>query len=62
MFFYGLYLNSHAIDFENPYLDKYVRGSNGYAVVDRVQGYEACGTRFGSEYGSHPRFGKTQMS
>jgi 4-hydroxyphenylacetate 3-monooxygenase len=29
-----IYLNSHAVDFRNqdirPYLDKYVRGSNGY--------------------------------
>jgi aromatic ring hydroxylase len=36
-----IYLNSHAADFKNPdvrpYLDKYVRGSNGYDAVNRAR-------------------------
>jgi aromatic ring hydroxylase len=36
-----IYLNSHAAHFKNPdirlYLDKYVRGSNGYDAVNRVK-------------------------
>jgi 4-hydroxyphenylacetate 3-monooxygenase len=36
-----IYLNSHAADFKNPdirpYLDKYVRGSNGYDACRGVR-------------------------
>ena len=36
-----IYLHSHAADFKSPdirpYLDKYVRGSNGYDAVNRVK-------------------------
>jgi 4-hydroxyphenylacetate 3-monooxygenase len=43
-----IYLNSSARDFKNPnirpYLDKYMRGSNGYNAVDRVKLLSCCGT------------------
>jgi aromatic ring hydroxylase len=36
-----IYLNSHARDFQSPeirpYLDKYLRGSNGYGAEERVK-------------------------
>jgi 4-hydroxyphenylacetate 3-monooxygenase len=36
-----IYLNSHALDFKNPeirpYLDQYLRGSNGYKAEERVK-------------------------
>ena len=36
-----IYLNSHAMDFKNPeirpYLDRYLRGSNGYKAEERVK-------------------------
>ena len=36
-----IYLNSHARDFQNPeirpYLDRYLRGSNGYKAEERVK-------------------------
>ena len=36
-----IYLNSHAVDFKNPgirqYLDKYLRGSNGYDATNRAK-------------------------
>ena len=36
-----IYLNSHARDFQNPeirpYLDRYMRGSNGYKAEERVK-------------------------
>jgi 4-hydroxyphenylacetate 3-monooxygenase len=49
-----IYLNSHSIDFktpEGPYLDKYVRGSNGYEAVDRVKVMKALWDAVGSEFG-----------
>jgi aromatic ring hydroxylase len=50
-----IYLNSHATDFKNPetrpYLDKYVRGSNGYAAVDRVKVMKLLWDAIGSEFG-----------
>jgi len=53
-----IYLNSHARDFKNPairpYLDKYMRGSNGYEAVDRVKLlkllWDAIGTEFGGRH------------
>jgi len=53
-----IYLNSSARDFKNPeirpYLDKYMRGSNGYAAVDRVKLlkllWDAVGTEFGGRH------------
>ena len=53
-----IYLNSSARDFKNPeirpYLDKYMRGSNGYDAVDRVKLlkllWDAIGTEFGGRH------------
>ena len=53
-----IYLNSSARDFKNPairpYLDKYMRGSNGYNAVDRVKLlkllWDAIGTEFGGRH------------
>ncbi|XVQ07410.1 4-hydroxyphenylacetate 3-hydroxylase family protein [Spirillospora sp. CA-255316] len=58
-----IYLNSHAADFKNPevrpYLDKYVRGSNGYEAVDRVKLmkllWDAVGTEFGGRHELYER-------
>ena len=42
-----------------PYLDKYVRGSNGYDAVDRVKLmkliWDAVGTEFGSRHELYER-------
>ncbi len=50
-----IYLNSNAIDFKTPeirpYLDKYVRGSNGYEAVDRVKLLKLLWDSVGSEFG-----------
>jgi aromatic ring hydroxylase len=50
-----IYLNSHASDFKNPairkYLDKYVRGSNGYDAVSRVKVMKLIWDAVGSEFG-----------
>jgi 4-hydroxyphenylacetate 3-monooxygenase len=50
-----IYLNSSARDFKNPeirpYLDKYMRGSNGYAAVDRVKLLKLLWDSIGSEFG-----------
>jgi 4-hydroxyphenylacetate 3-monooxygenase len=49
-----IYLNSHSIDFKTPevrpYLDKYVRGSNGYDAVERVKVMKALWDSVGSEF------------
>lgn len=58
-----IYLNSHARDWKNPqirpYLDKYVRGSNGVAAVDRVKLlkllWDAVGTEFGGRHELYER-------
>jgi 4-hydroxyphenylacetate 3-monooxygenase len=51
-----IYLNSHAAHFKNPdirpYLDKYVRGSNGYDAVNRVKVMKLIWDAIGSEFGS----------
>jgi 4-hydroxyphenylacetate 3-monooxygenase len=51
-----IYLSSHAADFKNPdirpYLDKYVRGSNGYDAVNRVKVMKLLWDAIGSEFGS----------
>ena len=48
-------MNSHAADFKNaeirPYLDKYVRGSNGYDSVERVKLMKLLWDAIGSEFG-----------
>ena len=53
-----IYLNSSARDFKNPdirpYLDKYMRGSNGYTAIDRVKLlkllWDAVGTEFAGRH------------
>jgi 4-hydroxyphenylacetate 3-monooxygenase len=50
-----IYLPSGALDFKNaeirPYLDKYVRGSNGIEAVDRVKLMKLLWDSIGSEFG-----------
>jgi 4-hydroxyphenylacetate 3-monooxygenase len=50
-----IYLPSSAADFKSPeirpYLDKYVRGSDGIAAVDRVKIMKALWDSIGSEFG-----------
>lgn len=50
-----IYLNSHAADWRNPeirpYLDRYVRGSNGIEAVDRVKLLKLLWDAVGSEFG-----------
>ena len=53
-----IYLNSHARDFQNPeirpYLDRYLRGSNGYNAEERVKLmkllWDCIGTEFGGRH------------
>jgi 4-hydroxyphenylacetate 3-monooxygenase len=51
-----IYLNSHSIDFKNseirPYLDKYLRGSNGYDAVERVKLMKLLWDSIGTEFGA----------
>ncbi|KAA5825934.1 4-hydroxyphenylacetate 3-hydroxylase N-terminal domain-containing protein [Saccharopolyspora hirsuta] len=50
-----IYLNSNAKDFKTPeirpYLDQYVRGSNGYDAVERVKLMKLIWDSLGSEFG-----------
>lgn len=50
-----IYTNSHAEDFRNPelrpYLDQYVRGSNGYDSVERIKLIKLIWDSIGSEFG-----------
>jgi len=50
-----IYLPSSSADFENdairPYLDRFVRGSNGYAAIDRVKLLKLLWDAIGSEFG-----------
>src|SRR6187455_2582069 len=50
-----IYLNSHARDFQNdeirPYIDRYLRGSNGYAAEERVKLMKLLWDCIGSEFG-----------
>jgi 4-hydroxyphenylacetate 3-monooxygenase len=58
-----IYLNSHAVDFKSPelrpYLDKYLRGSNGYDALERVKLlkilWDAVGTEFGGRHELYER-------
>jgi 4-hydroxyphenylacetate 3-monooxygenase len=58
-----IYLNSHAADFKNPeirpYLEMYLRGSNGYEPLDRVKLmkllWDAVGTEFGGRHELYER-------
>lgn len=50
-----IYMPSNAVDFESeavrPYLDRFVRGSNGYAAIDRVKLLKLLWDAIGSEFG-----------
>ena len=50
-----IYLPSSALDFKvpeiRPYLDQFVRGSNGYSAVDRVKLMKLMWDAIGSEFG-----------
>lgn len=50
-----IYLPSSSVDFQTPeirpYLDKYVRGSDGITAVDRVKVMKALWDSIGSEFG-----------
>lgn len=50
-----IYLNSHVSDWKSPeirpYLERYVRGSNGIAAIDRVQLLKLLWDAVGSEFG-----------
>jgi 4-hydroxyphenylacetate 3-monooxygenase len=58
-----IYLNSHSVDFKTPelrpYLDKYLRGSNGYDALERVKLlkilWDAIGTEFGGRHELYER-------
>jgi 4-hydroxyphenylacetate 3-monooxygenase len=53
-----IYLNSHALDFKNPeirpYIDRYMRGSNGYKAEERVKLmkllWDCLATEFGGRH------------
>jgi 4-hydroxyphenylacetate 3-monooxygenase len=50
-----IFLNSHARDFRNPeirpYLDRYLRGSNGYSAEQRVKLLKLLWDTLGTEFG-----------
>jgi len=50
-----IYLNSHARDFQNPeirpYIDRYMRGSNGYKAEERVKLMKLLWDTLGTEFG-----------
>ena len=58
-----IYVNSHAVDWETPalrpYLDRYLRGSDGTAAVDRIKLmkllWDALGTEFGGRHELYER-------
>jgi 4-hydroxyphenylacetate 3-monooxygenase len=58
-----IYLNSHAVDFQTPalrpYLDRYLRGSDGAAASERVKLmkllWDAVGTEFGGRHELYER-------
>jgi 4-hydroxyphenylacetate 3-monooxygenase len=58
-----IYINSHAVDFRapalRPYLEKYLRGSDGSGAVDRIKLmkllWDAMGTEFGGRHELYER-------
>lgn len=50
-----IYVNSNAVDFKvpeiRPYLDKYLRGSNGYDAISKMKVMKALWDAVGSEFG-----------
>lgn len=51
-----IYLNSHSVDLQNdeirPFLEKYLRGSNGHSVYDRSKTMKLLWDAIGSEFGA----------
>ncbi|MFD1210453.1 4-hydroxyphenylacetate 3-hydroxylase N-terminal domain-containing protein [Arthrobacter sp. GCM10027362] len=66
-----IYLNSNAIDFQTPemrpYLDRYLRGSNGKTALDRSKTMKLLWDAIGSEFGArhelyeHNYFGQPEL-
>jgi 4-hydroxyphenylacetate 3-monooxygenase len=66
-----IYLNSNAVDFQTPemrpYLDRYLRGSNGKTAVDRSKTMKLLWDSIGSEFGArhelyeHNYWGQPEM-
>ena len=58
-----IYVNSHAVDFQSPelrpYLDRYLRGSDGTGAADRIKLmkllWDAIGTEFGGRHELYER-------
>lgn len=50
-----IFMNSNAIDFKvpeiRPYLEKYLRGSNGYSAIDKMKVMKALWDAVGTEFG-----------
>lgn len=50
-----IFMNSNAVDFKvpeiRPYLDKYLRGSNGYSAIDKMKVMKALWDAIGTEFG-----------
>ena len=60
-----IYLNSHSIDFKTPelrpYLDKYLRGSNGYNALERVKLLKILWDAVGTEFGGRHELYETEL-
>ncbi len=61
-----IYLPSSALDFESPavrpYLDRFVRGSNGMAAIDRVKLLKLLWDALGSEFGGRHELYETNSA
>ncbi|MBO6638778.1 MAG: Pyoverdin chromophore biosynthetic protein pvcC [Roseitalea sp.] len=61
-----IYLPGSALDFESPavrpYLDRFVRGSNGYAAIDRVKLLKLLWDAIGSEFGGRHELYETNYA
>ncbi|MDJ1009247.1 MAG: 4-hydroxyphenylacetate 3-hydroxylase N-terminal domain-containing protein [Paracoccaceae bacterium] len=61
-----IYLPGSALDFDSPavrpYLDRFVRGSNGYAAIDRVKLLKLLWDAIGSEFGGRHELYETNYA
>lgn len=61
-----IYLPGSSLDFESPavrpYLDRFVRGSNGYAAIDRVKLLKLLWDAIGSEFGGRHELYETNYA
>lgn len=61
-----IYLPASALDFESeavrPYLERFVRGSNGYAAIDRVKLLKLLWDAVGSEFGGRHELYETNYA